>query len=63
MEATVWTARPNSCINDDHQRRALPELGLGDGHRRCAADIGRGAMRRDVRAWRLRNVQIQIMRK
>ena len=63
MAAAIGTAKSDSCVNGDHWRRALLELGLGDGHRSRAADPGRGTLRRDVRAWRLRDVQIQLMRK
>ena len=61
MAAAIWTARPDSRVNGDHRCRALPELGLGDGHWGRPADLGRGTLRRDVRAWRLRDVQIEIM--
>ena len=61
MAATIWTAQPDSRVNDDHRCRALPELGLGDGDRGRSADPGAGTLRRDVRAGCLRDVQIEIM--
>jgi hypothetical protein len=62
VAAAIGKAQPNSCVNGDHRRRALPELGLGHGHRGRAAHPGAGTLRRYVRAGCLCNVQIEIMR-
>lgn len=61
MAAAIGKAQPHSCVNGDHRRRALPELGLGGGHRGRAAGPGLGALCCHVRIWALYERRLQIM--